>query len=459
LEDLHFRGSLAGRLDFDQLKEVFPMDSLEMAGRLDVDLGVSGSYSAIEQRNYKAMETNGTIELSGFRFSDKKLAYPLEISSGKLNFNPASVHLRDMKMQVGQSDFLLSGSVADYYPYLFSDGTLSGSVRLESGFLNLNELMVLSNKESGDAAVSAIRKAGDGDTVKTAPGAFEVPGNLDLSFETAIRKALYDHLYITNISGRVTTASGVLNLSGLNMNLLDGEVKMAGRYENREMGKPSVDLGLELLQFDIPTAFQSLKLIRNYLPVAAHSKGRFSTTLNLKGRLEEDMALTPESLNGTGMLSTFSVRILNSPVFNKIKTVLREERLSDLRIDDFSASFTIENGNLLLKPFTTRIGGQQTTFSGKLNPSDLIDLHIAMVVEREALSENIEKTLGILPGQKNIREIPVALDITGPADNPEVRIDLSEAKALIKKEVRGATRDGFRNILERVGDSLKKIRQ
>ncbi len=241
------------------------------------------------------------------------------------------------------------------------------------------------------------------------------------------------------------------------MNVLDGELKLAGSYENSPQKTPLIDMNVEMIGFDIPSAFQSMDLVRKYLPIAAQSKGKFSTSLKLNGRLNETMDLMMGSLNGTGLINSQNLQVINSPVFNKVKSVLKDERLRDLKIDDFVASFTIENGNLLLKPFKTRISGQEATFSGKLNADNLIDMQIGFIVQRDALSQNIENTLGVLPGQKNIQLIPVDVYIKGPVNNPEVKIDLSEAKKMIRKEVGNATRDEIKESINKIGDGLKKL--
>jgi hypothetical protein len=241
------------------------------------------------------------------------------------------------------------------------------------------------------------------------------------------------------------------------MNLLNGELNLAGVYQNPGHHSPKVNMSLNMTSFDIPTAFQSLPLIRKYLPIAAQSKGQFSTSFKLSGMLDDKMNLVTESLNGSGIFNSFSVQILNSPVFNKIKSVLDESKLSDVKIDDFTAQFTIENGNLLLKPFKTKLSGQEATFSGRLNANNVIDMNIYFIINRDALSQNIENTLAILPGQQNIQKIPVSVSVRGPVKSPEVGIDLSEAKSLVKKEVKNASRQEIKKAINKVGEGIKKL--
>jgi len=454
LEDLRFDGKVAGRLNFDHLKGAIPLDSLDIAGLLDVNLAMRGNYSAIENKKYELIHTDGAIVLNNFVFNNKNFTQPVYVTEGRLDFAPDKINLRQMDMKIGQSDMALSGLITDYYPYFFSEGTLQGSMQLKSNYLNLNELMQLQTETAPPAASASPIKQ----TVPTSEvAAFEVPKMVNISVRADVKRALYDRLNISNINGLVSINDGVMDLKGVNMNLLDGELRIAGSYANTVENKPKVDMAINLINFDIPTAFQSLKLVRNYLPIAAQSKGRFSTTLNLKGQLSESMELMMPSLNGSGLFQSANVQVLNSPVFNKIKSVLNEEKLRDLRIDDFVANFTIENGNLVLRPFETKVAGQQAIFAGRLNVENLIEMQIGFLISRDALSKNIENTLGMLPGQKNIQMIPVGIAITGPVKDPEVKVDLSDATALVKQEVKNATKEELQKTINRLGDGLRKL--
>ncbi len=454
LEDLRFDGKIAGMLNFDHLKGALPLDSLDIAGLLDVNLALMGNYSAIENKKYELIHTDGAIVLNNFVFNNKDFTQPVYITEGRLDFAPDKINLRQMDMKIGQSDLALSGLITDYYPYFFSGGTLQGSVQLSSNYLNMNELMQLQAETAPPAASAA-------PVTQTAPpsevSAFEVPKMVNLSVRADVKRALYDRLNISNIKGLVTINDGIMDLQGVNMNLLDGELRLAGSYANTVENKPKVDMNIDLINFDIPTAFQSLKLVRNYLPIAAQSKGRFSSNLNLKGQLSEGMELMMPSLNGSGLFQSANVQVLNSPVFNKIKSVLNEEKLRDLRVDDFVANFTIENGNLVLKPFETKVAGQQAIFAGRLNVENLIEMQIGFLISRDALSKNIENTLGMLPGQKNIQMIPVGIAISGPVNNPEVKVDLSDATNLVKQEVKNATKEELQKTINRLGDGLRKL--
>lgn len=456
MEDPHFDGLLIGKINFDQLKEALPLDSVDIAGILDVNIAANGNYSAIETQRYENLKTEGVVYLDNFRYSGKQLTQPVLVSTGKLDFSPASVNLRQLDIKVGQSDFALTGAVSDYYPYLFTNGVLKGNLRLTSGFMNLNELMQLQAPVATTTPPAAKNQPTPTDSVSQ-KHAFKVPENIDVAFNTDVNRAVYDRLNISNIKGLVTVKNGSMNLDGLLMNMLNGQLNLTGFYRNTPENKPLVNLTFDLQNFDIPVAFQSFSLMSRYLPIASESQGKFNASFKLDGRLSDKMDLLIPSLNGNGLFMSKDVKLSNSATFNKLKGMLKEDLLKNISIEDFTANFTIENGNLILKPFKTKVSGQEATVFGRLNVDNLVDFRIDFNVQREALGKDVENVLGFLPGQKNIQVIPASVAIKGPVNNPDVNVDLTEAKQLVKKEVKEATKEELQKTINKVGEGLKKL--
>ncbi|MCL1822441.1 MAG: hypothetical protein FWG22_06425, partial [Prolixibacteraceae bacterium] len=72
---------------------------------------------------------------------------------------------------------------------------------------------------------------------------------------------------------------------------------------------------------------------------------------------------------------------------------------------------------------------------------------------RDALSSNIENTIGLIPGQKNIQQIPVGLKIKGPVNNPKVDVDLTKAKDLVVQSLKSSSKEE----LQKAADKIKNL--
>ena len=461
VSDPYFDGAFVGKVNFGQLKDALPLDSVNVSGTIDANLFAKGNYSSVEKEEYDKIKFEGVVLLDNFLYDSPDFTKQILIPGGKLDFSPQNIDLSKFDLKVGQSDFNLTGKVYNYLNYIFKDGTLKGDLQLGSSYVNLNEILRLQKKKNeaaenkttveenvdiaADQHVTPVENAGK--------VAFDVPKNIDFTFRSNINKALFDNVKISNISGLITAKSGKLILNGLNMNMLDGDLKLSGSYENTTQNQPFVDFGIEVIKFDIPVAFQSLTGFQKMMPIAGQSQGKLSTTLNMKGQLTPMFKFIPSSIDGTGFFTTENLRIIESPIFKELKGILLPEKLKNVDIDDFKANFIIENGNIDLKPFNTKIAGQETTVIGTLSAENMLNMRMDFKVNRNAIGNDIQNILSVIPGNEKITILPAGVTISGPVGKPEVKVDLSETK----KTVTSAAKEGINDSLKKLGKGLQQL--
>ncbi|WP_321375493.1 AsmA family protein [uncultured Draconibacterium sp.] len=446
VSDPLFDGAFVGKVNLDHLKDALPIDSVNMSGMIDANLFVNGRYSDVEAEAYDKIKSDGVVLLNNFIYDSPELTQQVVIPSGKMDFSPASINLSDLNMRVGQSDFHLSGKIGNYLNYVLKDGVLNGTMQLNSNFVNLNELLSL---QVTPIAENTTETASEEEAVL----AFDVPENIDFTFRSSIKRAVLNRIPITDIKGEVKAVDKKLILDGLDMNMLDGKMTMNGSYENTTQNQPLFDFGFDIAGFDIPALYQTVAGFRKLIPGAGNSTGQLSTSLGLKGRLSPQLKLIPASANGKGKFSTNNVEIKNSQLFNQLSGIIQKEKLRDVTIGDFTANLTVEDGGINLRPFTTKVIGQETTVSGTLNAQSLLDMRLDFNVEREMFGPDIQKILKVLPGNEKITMLPAGVLIKGPVGEPKVNLDLSATQ----KAVTDATKDDLKNSLNKLGDGLKKL--
>ena len=454
LIDPWFDGAFIGKIDFDHLKDVLPLDSVNLSGIVDANLFVKGNYSVIENEEYDNIESDGIILLDNFVYDSPDLTQKIFVPKGQLIFSPENINLQEFFIRIGQSDFNLSGKVSKYLNYVLKDGTLKGNLQLNSNRINLNELLRLQIPEKKDIAVSANSEnsteiLGDDEEIF----AFDIPENINITFRSYIKNAIFDRVPISNIKGVITAKNGELVLKGLNMQMLDGTLNVNGSYKNMPQNQPIIDFGLDVIGFDIPTAYRSLSGFRQMMPVAGHSRGKLNSTFNMKGRLSSNHKLIASSVNGKGLFSTNDLYVSNSPIFNELKGILKAEKLKNVSIDDFKANFEVEDGNIDLRPFSTKVAGQEATVLGTLSAENLLNMRLDFKVNRDAFGSDIQNILSIIPGNEKIKIVPAGVLISGPVGNPEVKMDLSETR----KTITEATKDDLKKSLNKLGEGLLKL--
>jgi len=291
----------------------------------------------------------------------------------------------------------------------------------------------------------------------SASKAFEVPENINFTIQSSASKALYDRMNITGISGKMFIKERNVLLEGLNMNMLSGKVVVAGTYSTPKGAAPDFDFRMDIKDFDLPTAYQSLSTIRHFLPIAGKSTGAFNSGITLSGKLSTDGSPAFSTLNGVGLLSAKNIELIEAALFTEIGKYFRKDLFKQVKVSDFVTNFKVVNGGLVISPFNTKIAGQEVTIAGKQSVTKNLDYRIDFKVNKADVSEEVTKYIGFVPGAENISKFPIGINIGGTFDQPEIKVDLAEAKQLVETEFKKKAGSAIQDAVKKFGlDKLFK---
>jgi len=448
MSDPAFDASLSGKVNLTGLKNVIPMDSMELRGMIEGSLSMKGTMSAVEAQDFSKISSTGNFNFSNIHVRTPKITKPFELTSGNLKINNQEIALNSFAAKTGQSDFTLNGKLSNYLPYFFKDQTLKGTFNMQSQYMNMDELASLMAEDT-----TATTAANDSII------AFQVPGNLDLTFRSQINKATFNKIDIRNVDGTIIVRNKMLQLQKLNMNMLNGELTINGNYISNEQNQPDFDFDININSFEIPAAFQSFTTMQRYAPIAGKSSGKVSSQIKFNGKLSETLSIIPMTLNGAGLFSTQSLQIVDSPTFDQVRNFIKKEKLQNVKVNDFTSHFKLENGNLLVNPFTTTIADQEVTISGQVLVNQTLNLGLDFQVNKDDLNADILKTLSFIPGSSNIAKLDIGVAVSGELKSPKVSLDLSKAKDQIAEEFKKSTKQELEKSVKKLGGELKKLFQ
>ena len=441
VSDPMLKGNLKGKVNFTELKQAIPMDSIDLDGIMEALIDFDGRYSSIEKQQYQNFKTTGTVSLKNFEYGTPALTQRVKISAAGMDFNPKAITLTNLSGNMGKSDFSAKGAIANYWAYVLKKGSLNGNLDLSSKYLDFNVLKPTSKGAAAD----------------TSSKPFEVPDKINLTINTVINQLVFDKLNITNVTGKAIVENKKLVLDGLNMHMLGGSMVMSGEYNTPKQQVPSFNLKMNVKDFDIPSAFRSVSTIRYLLPLAGESTGNFNTDLSINGKIGNGYTPVFTSLNGDGLLSTRNVELAGTSVFNQIAKYFRKDMFNQVKIGDLTTRFKIVNGGLVVSPFTTKIAGQEVTISGKQSPSKDLDYRLDFKVNKNDLSQDVNKYIGFVPGSENIGLIPVGVVINGTVAKPDVKVDMSDARKLVETEFKKKAGTQLQDAVKKLGlDKLFK---
>lgn len=440
ISDMQVDGNITGKIDFATLSEVIPMDSTYMEGLLESNLDFGGKLSFLENEQYERFKADGLLKLSRFRFKSSDVPAELKINDITLDFTPRYVNLSNLDMTIGSSDIRMNGRLENFIPYVFKDETLIGNLNVYSNLLDVNELL------TGESVPE------EETTDTTALSVIELPRNINFSARVDMKKIVYDKLNIENLTGNAALSGGVADLKNLSMNMLQGDVRMSGTYDPKDVKAPVVNFDFDMRDIDIPTAFKSFTTLRKIAPSVKDMTGNISTQFKFTSMLDTTMMPVLNSINAYGKLRSKSIGISNSKAFAKLADFLKREEFRNPNLKDVNVSFSIKDGRVYIEPFDTKIADAKMNFGGDMGIDQTLNFKAKVSVPSSYLGgvANLANDLLGKYGAKLPQTIDVNLKILGTSSKPDIQIDSGSgsaessisaketAKEVVKEKIDGA---------------------
>lgn len=448
-----FSAGINGTIDLNSLKDALPLDSMTIGGIVKANLKVATNMAAIDKEQYEDMKAEGVVGLTNFTFESTDFPQGVNVSDAQLVFTPKYLQLDPLKATIGQSDFNATGRVESYLPYVLSDGTIKGTLTLNSNLINCNELL---GTDSQTATTST-------DSVATQPTStadttiVEVPQNIDFVLNTNIKKILYDKLTITNVNGGVIVRNGIAKLNNIKLNMCDGTIGMNGAYNTQNMQKPFFDMNIALDNVDVNSLTNSFSTIDSLLPIAKSAYGKISISMDLVSDLDQQMSPIIKTMNGKGTFKSESLALKGSDFQTKLTKLLGNDKYNDLTMKSFKGSFTIVNGDIVLTPFNINMFNKVATFSGKQGLDKTMAYLMSIPISRTEVASLLGKTGLSIP--TNGADIPVGINIGGTLLKPELSLNTDELKSVVADEVKEKVTEKVTEVVdkakEKVAEELK----
>ena len=440
------RASLRGDVNLGSIKEVYPLEEMELAGQITADLKLGGCRADLEQQRYDRLTAAGTFVVEKMAVSMAQLP-PVQLHRAAATISPSAMTLGELRLQVGGSDVAANGQLTNYLGYLMQGSMLSGRLYVNSELLDLNELMTsMASEEHAEVEQeNAVDTVADGETQAMAVA---IPANLDLSLSTHLERILFQQMDIKEVVGEVSLAQEALSLNKLAMQLFGGSATASGVYstaENPSAPKINVDLGLKQASFE--QTFAQLDMVKSMVPLFAKTGGNYSLKMDLRAMLDETMSPDMQSVNATGELTSANIRLQNIAVLDKLATALHNDKLKAIEAENVLIKFVIRDGKLTTQPFDLKMGSTKLTLGGTTGLDQTIDYTMQVVLPEGAAKGRLST---------------INAQIGGTFSDPKIQLGVQEAaeevaKSVIDEQVQKLT--GSETLSEEVAKQAERLRK
>ena len=364
VSDPDFTAEAKGVLNLGMIKQVYPLDDMELNGTIRADMKMGGRLSYIEKEQYDRFSASGTIALSDMKLKMKEIP-DVEIRQSLFTFTPKYLQLSETTVAIGKNDLTTDSRFENYMGYALKGTTLKGTLNVRSNHLNLNDFMTASTDSTTQTAQAA--------SPNEAASLIEVPRNIDFQMDANLKEVLFDKMAFTNMNGKLVVKDGKVDMKNLSMNTMGGKAIMNGYYSTADLKKPEMNAGFRLEGLSFAQTYKELNMVQQMAPIFENLKGNFSGSINVLTDLDAAMSPVLETMQGDGSLSTRDLSLSGVKAIDQIADAISQPSLKEMKVKDMTLNFTIKDGRVETKPFDIKMGDYNLNLSGSTGLDQTID--------------------------------------------------------------------------------------
>ena len=456
ISDPDVAATLKGVLDLSQIKQVYPLEKgKQLSGIFNMDVSLAGRMSYLEKKQYGKFKASGAMSVKNMVMQNVDLfKQDVAVSTAKLQFTSAYADLQNFVAKVGQNDFSIKGKVENYIPYIFSDGTLRGTLTSSSNRLNINELFA----DDEDAETSA--------TDTTSRTLFKVPANLDMTAKMNVKNLQYDDVKMQNAVLVCTIRDAKLRVDQLSANLFSGNIKANGAYSNPAYNQGLADVGsLSVSTISARQLCESFHLFEKFLPVFKTAAGNLSMTMKANSFLDETMAIDYSTMTAEGTLGLIDLKFMNNETLKLINEALKLANVKAMPIKGVTVNYKVKDGKMVTQPFSFKTSqGTVNVETGTIGLDKSLNYTAVVTIPSSVLGTetvNMAKSLAQKAKLKNwnaesANEIKFAVKIGGTLNKPTVSVGLDQARSTMKETVASVVDDAKAQVKDKVDEAKAK---
>lgn len=371
VSDPDFRIEAKGVLNLGMIKQVYPLEEMELNGTINANMQLAGRLSYIEQEQYDKVQASGTIRVIDMKLKVKGMS-DVTIHKSLFTFTPKYLQLNETTVNIGKNDLTADSRFENYMGYALKGSTLKGTLNIRSNYFNLNDFMPTTPADSTAKVTTTPTEATT--TQAATPGTLlEVPRNIDFVMDATMKQVLFDNMTFGNVNGKLTVKEGKVDMKNLSMNTMGGNAVMNGYYSTADVTKPEMNAAFKLNNIRFSQAYKELNMVRKLAPIFEGLKGDFSGNLNIQTLLDAAMSPVLPTLQGNGSLATKDLSLSGVKVIDQIANAVNQPSLKELKVKDMTIDFTIKEGRIATKPFDIKLGDYVVNLSGSTGLDQTID--------------------------------------------------------------------------------------
>lgn len=414
--------SAKGKFDLADINKVYPIESEnKLSGLINADLTTQFDAEALKKNIPERIKNNGIISINDFVYSSKDVVNPIAIKNAEVDFKPTKISLTNFDAKTGSTDLKATGTIDNLLGFLLSNKELKGKFAINSNKFRVSDFM--------EANTNQNPKETEEPTTDNKPTeSLKFPAFLNIKARVNAKNVYYDNLHLTNVLGTLILKDEKAILKDVNANMFDGKIALNGAI-NTQKETPVFDMKMGIKDFNIGTSISSIKMFEKLAPIASVLDGKFSTNIDLMGKLTNDFTPDLQSVKGNAFAQVLTQQL--NPKKSKTMSLLSNKLsfidFKKLNLDNIKAYLDFKDGKVNVKPFKTAYKDIDINIGGSHGFDQSMNYNVTFDVPAKYLGKEIESLLTKLDASNQNIKVPVTANLTGSFESPLIKTDLSTA--------------------------------
>jgi hypothetical protein len=370
---------------------------------------------------------DATVQMDG-------LGEPIRISNIDFLFNSHELDFKKSTFRIGQSDLSLQGSVIGIKEWIENHKNLmKGEMHLTSNFLDINEIMDLTNGLGrSDAEPVEASEA----TESNEDNPFMVPEGIDFNFILDTKKALYDNFDLNSLSGTLTVKDGTLILQEIGFTNKAAEMQLTAMYQSPRKNNLFFAMDFHLLRVQINDLLTMIPFIDTLVPMLKTFDGQAEFHIGAETNLRSNYTPKISTLRAAADIEGKNLTVNDKFTFTKITDLLDISNNGEYRVDSLDVQLTAFKNEIDLWPSQIAIGKYKVTVDGRMT-----------------LDKNGEYHLSVTQSPLPMR---LGLKVSGPFNKLEYKLEDCKYPNLYKPNKRSDREQMYYDLKKKIADRLKE---
>ncbi len=306
----------------------------------------------------------------------------IKIPNIKFEYSNKIFTIDTARVELGHSDFSLSGEIKNIGPWLEKKDLLLGTLNFTSDKTDANELLsyisgIGNDEEEEETADTAEKTETTNATQESEP--FIVPKGVDFTLNTNIRKAEAFGEHLSNLGGRVYIKDGVLILEEMGFICEAAKLQLTAMYKTPRRNHIFVGFDYHMTDINIEELVNMIPQVDTMLPMLRSFKGAANLHLAAETYVNSQYQIKPSTIRGACSLDAKDLTLLDGETFTKIAKILTFNKKTENKIDSISAEIAVYKKEIDIYPFLITCDKWMAAVGGQHNLDMTFDYHISLL--------------------------------------------------------------------------------